>query len=220
LGYLIAHQGKHVRTEDILFDIFGSTSDVALNNFYQVVRRLRLVVEPNLISAMDSHLIRFDVKASTYQFVIRPKDSVDIYEFAAAIANMRRLKDEDAAREAQRAVALYQGDFLGTLKREDWADVFSEQFRDECIGAMRTLTKWFRRLRAWDQLAVYARRGIEMAPYDEEFCTAQLYHAAIDRNFKLFHETFKRHANATQEFLGAEPSTMLKTVYAKLKTQM
>ncbi len=220
LSYLIIHRNIHVQTEDILYDVFGDTSEKSLNNFYQVVHRLRFFLEPHLASATGSHLIHFDSRAGTYRFITREIDTLDVHDYTGAISNMRRLHDQSAANEAERAVEFYRGDFMGNLKREDWAEQVSEQYRDECLEALHVLVKWYRRLRAWDKLSLYSAKGFAMAPYDEDFCATQLHYAIIDRNVTLFHTVFSKHTGAVKEFLATQPSKLIQRLFTNLRNQL
>ncbi|HET7152575.1 MAG TPA: bacterial transcriptional activator domain-containing protein, partial [Candidatus Kapabacteria bacterium] len=137
-------------------------------------------------------------------------------EFDSIIRAMEATSEQDAVTIAEKAVALYRGEFLANVKDEGWAIAWREEYREKYLNALRAIVKWYRGLNEWEPLRQYAATGFASAPDDEEFCAAMMSIASNDRNIRAIEDTYTRYTAARKEVHGLPPSTLIQNLRSAL----
>lgn len=106
--------------------------------------------------------------------------AVDVFSFTALIdacqrhAHPRRETCAHCARQLERAVALYKGEFLAqfiigdSAAFEEWALLRRESLQQRMLGALAWLSEYYLERGAYEQAARYARQEIAIDPWREE----------------------------------------------------
>ncbi len=184
------------------------------NNLWQSVHQLRKILEPGLKSARDSRYVRFHNGACR----LEPGENYfyDVEEFESELVSARKLWSAGKRRAAKphldRAVSLYQGDFLAENPYEEFATEEREGRRDSLLRCIEHLLELLTNSRSWDQIIPLCRQGLEMDSYHEEF-----YRYLIQAQLKLGnrHEAltdYHRYEEMMIRELDLLPTTQMKNL--------
>jgi predicted ATPase/DNA-binding SARP family transcriptional activator/DNA-binding NarL/FixJ family response regulator len=103
----------------------------AANNLHQALHFARRALEPEAVTASNSHLLR--LHGELLELCSNEALQVDVEAFEEATANARRLREPAAYRAA---VALYTGELLPGDRYEDWAEERREGLRLSYLGML------------------------------------------------------------------------------------
>lgn len=168
LQYLLLRQGRVV-SKDALFDALWPTSSTSGSSSLKVaVHMLRRTLDAAQQDAPDA-MLRLRTSGEGYVLDVE-NVFVDFQEFDELIDTahaLQRHAPERAMDHFRRAVRLYRGDFLPTV-RLDWAEVHREWLRSRALLALDRLRS--ADLAGGDYLAVigWCRRTLDLEPYCED----------------------------------------------------
>ncbi|MGD8750074.1 MAG: protein kinase, partial [Anaerolineales bacterium] len=162
LAYLAVETGRPHRREKLaglLWPDYPERS--ARTSLRSALANLRAV-----IGDREAQPPYFNITRQTIQFNLQSDHLVDVAEFT-------RLVSGDSG-DAERAVELYQGDFLegfsipDSASFEDWLVVTRGSLRRGAVRALLSLTRDYEAQGDHETALGYARRAGELEPYDED----------------------------------------------------
>ena len=124
--------------------------------------------------------------------------------------------------DMERAVARYKGEFMAgfslpdCLEFEAWLQLKRDAFRRHALSLLGRLADWYAANGAHDAALVYARRHVELEPWDEpgQRRLMQLYAAAGNHIAAL--RQFEAYSRELDEELGTAPDESTRALYKQL----
>jgi WD40 repeat protein/DNA-binding SARP family transcriptional activator len=163
LAYLAAEAGRPHRRETLAGLLWPDWPDrEARSNLRYTLFDLRRAIGDREAEPPFLHIIH-----DTLQFNVASDHWLDVAEFATLIGSGERPTLE-------RAVALYRGSFLegfsvvDAAPFEEWAVLKREHLGREMLAALHRLAAAHEALGEYDSAAAYARRQVDLEPWNEE----------------------------------------------------
>lgn len=209
LAYFVTMRGEKIPADKAFDAIWGEKERTSRTAFHTALSRLR-----NALKAGDDSLRLILVEVGEY-WLDSARFSIDVDEFNAAIAKARSAtNDESAAEWYERAVTLYQGEYLQNLYYE-W--VFPERRRlaQNYLNALQELSTYH--LASSPKKAIeFIERAIPLDTLNEDlYCLSMRAYAGLgDRSgvARVYAELQK----LLQSELNANPMTETVKLYQKL----
>lgn len=137
LAYLIAHGGAPVMRDEVAEALWpdGDPAQVdrlLYNATYYLRRALKSAVRAGDIQALVVSAQRYHLRSTMFR--------VDVDAFDAHLRRAESLEGSEALVEYERALALYQGDFLGNEPYE-WAEAYRREYQRRFIDAAHRAAK-------------------------------------------------------------------------------
>jgi ABC-type oligopeptide transport system substrate-binding subunit/DNA-binding SARP family transcriptional activator len=162
------------------------------------------------------------VERNTIQVNVSSDHWLDVARFCELVGTDQG--DEPAHQQLAEAVDLYRGDFLEgfSLKDspafDDWSLLARERFRRQALLALSRLVEYYEGRGEHGQACDYARRQLELEPWDEEAHRHLMRLLALSgqRGAALLqYECCRRVLEAE---LGAEPAEETRSLYEQIRT--
>ncbi|HUS80072.1 MAG TPA: BTAD domain-containing putative transcriptional regulator, partial [Armatimonadota bacterium] len=212
LAYLAAEADRpHAR--GILADLFWPhrPEREALRNLTYALSDLRRAIGDREATPSFLHIER-----DTLRLNLHAEVSIDALDLEACAR-----PDRSPPEDLRRAVALYRGPFLEGLAVdsapfEEWAAVKREQYARLALAVLRALADHHAERGEWQQASVYARRQVELDPWDEIAHSHLLRALAFSgrRHAALAHyDAFRR---SLAEGLGVDPGPETAALYDEI----
>lgn len=218
--YLLAARGKKV-SRDVLLEVLWPEEDaeVASGRLHTAIHTVRRTIQPHLQAPRESDYIQYSL--GLYWFDAS-SCWLDVEEFEQLIREGNTLAQKDpftALDRYQKALALYQGDFLAELAYKDWAIAERERLRESFITLSIHTARLLTDLEIDIPEAVrILRRALATDPYREE-----LHHALMSHLIKAGH-----HAEAARQYqllvkmldeeFGLPPSPDTQALFSTMKS--
>lgn len=195
--YLLSYPEGKSKAE-ILESLWGLDPDPAANNRFRVTLfRVRSALQ-NPAAVQEDH--------GRYRLSEAILQSSDLYRFYQALAEGQRASCETARLEAyQKAIALYQGDYLPGFAN-NWVSEAREEHRAAYVQALLDVALIYQDHSDWGKAAWYIQQALKKDPYLGEnyhqrlmWCLA----AAGDRYGAIEH--YRRFVKFLREELGDTP---------------
>ncbi len=219
LKILLTHRG-HAVTKDQLIEWLWADQDVdaAGRDLRVAVSHLRRALEPQLPRGSQSNFIL--ITESGYAFSADAECYIDAEEFGTSCARFEAaVKTEliDTALEtAERARAVYRGDYLGEDRYADWSATRREQLREMFFSLLTGMAELYARQRRYafaielSQHVLAADRVCENVWRD-----LMLYHYH-DGDLALALRAFDDCQHVLRDELGVEPLPETRALYERV----
>jgi WD40 repeat protein/DNA-binding SARP family transcriptional activator len=131
----------------------------------------------------------------------------------------------DSAQTLEQAVALYQGDFLSGFSIKDsapfdeWALLKREQLHRQMMSALYNLANLFEQRGAYELAQTYARRQVELEPWNEEAHQQLMRVLALGGHRSTALAQYANCRRSLVEELGVEPSHETTTLYDSIRDE-
>lgn len=204
--YLLAHHPQPVRKEELMEELWSGFSPQRADGTLRVtLYRLRRAICP---VSSDKGWLALELPEGSWY---------DVWEFEQALRQARQAQanpDEQAA-ALERAIALYQGDYLEQVD-SPWVMPERERLRREHQAALLSLARL--RLAGGDaQWAVELyQRVLQLEPYDEEAWRGLMLAQAQAGNRAAAVEAFHRLRHLLRDDLGLDPSPETQQAYRQV----
>ncbi|MEJ2599878.1 MAG: BTAD domain-containing putative transcriptional regulator [Anaerolineales bacterium] len=206
LAYLIVEADRPHRREALAALLWPDMPDrSARSNLRDALANLRQVIgDPE---ADPPFLL---IERNTIQFNTSSDYCFDIGIFCEQIESY--LDDQPAYQELAEAVGLYRGDFLDGFSLKDspafneWCLLTRERLQRQAVRALGELAGYHEKLGQYAQACTYARRRIELEPWEEDSHRQLMRALALDgqRGAALSH--YESCRQLLVEELGVEPA--------------
>lgn len=169
------------------------------------------------------------VTRATVQFNTTSNYTLDTATFTALLttcaAHAHRNPETCAAcaRRFADALALYRGDFLAQFSRidslpfEEWALLEREHFQRRALHALAALASYHERRSKYPEACIYARRQLELDPWNEAAHRQLMRMLALDGQRAAALQQYERCRQALAEGLGVEPEPETIALYRQIK---
>ncbi len=198
--------GRNGASEEQLTDVLWpeAQGDTAKQAFETTLHRLRqLLGNEKFILLREGHLN-----------LNRRYCMVDAHAFE------QLLEQAEASRSIplmEKALALYQGTFLGDDPGEPWALSYRERLRSKFLRSVRKLGSYFQEREEMEKAIEYYQKGLEVDSLAEEFYRQLMICYQIEGRKAEALATYNRCRDMLQSVLGIEPSPATQTLHDTLK---
>ncbi len=197
LFLLVTHnQGEGVRKDEAYASLWPSASAAkAYSNFHSLIYRVR--------RALPKGSLLFD--EPVYRFVPPEGFTYDVAEFQALIEKATAAEDEEkAAGYYEKAIGLYNGDFLEDLYA-DWSESYRRTLRDLFLMAISKVAHFHWQKGRVEMAITVAHRWLQEEPTDESAHRLLMRCYAAQENTSAVKRQFRQCQDALAEELGVEP---------------
>jgi DNA-binding SARP family transcriptional activator len=216
-GYFLTHAGKPMHIEDIIAEVWPDERDsIERADYYRTIGELRKTLEPYLPSKRESNILVSGNRSGVYRFRVRKEDRTDVALLDEAARLVSRPLSADILEQVEAAIRGYRGEFLMEIHGEQWLTQPREHYHHQYIQVLRAAVRWYRRVRDWDRLAEYASAGFSSAPFEDEFCAAEMQLADQSNNLMLVREVYSRYCEAIRSEIDGHPSPEISALHSKL----
>jgi LuxR family transcriptional regulator, maltose regulon positive regulatory protein len=194
LAYFVTMRGEKIPADKAFDAIWGQKERTSRTAFHTALSRLR-----NALKAGDDSPRLILVEVGEY-WLDSARFSIDVDEFNAAMAKARSATNDDVAAEwYERAVNLYQGEYLQNLYYE-WVFPERRQLAQAYLNALQELAVYHFSIRAPAKAVEYIEKAIPFDLLNEDlYCLSMRAYAALgDRS------SVARTYTALQKILLAE----------------
>jgi non-specific serine/threonine protein kinase len=220
--FLVAHRGEAFTHDQLLEQLFWSPSvpvEKALDNLYRRISEVRRVLEPNLKVGSRSQFI-LNAGAGRYCFDQDAPCWVDTEEFMRLVETAQRLEASrlwaEALEQNDRALALYQGDFLSEDRYEEWTLALRERWRERFIHAKLRTAECYARLGQYLRAIEQTRHVLELTPTNEPAYRQKMrYHAWAGEESAAL-DTFQDCVKNLQKELHVEPTVETQALHRQI----
>ena len=219
LKILITEMG-HVVSHDQLIEWLFPDLDPqkALQNLYARVSDLRRLLEPELETPRQSHLILHI--GNGYAFNERALCWIDAREFQRSLMAGRRAEEtsrwEEATAAYQKAKALYRGDYLEEDRYEEWSLVARERYREAHLDGLACLSNTYARLGQHAQAAKIAWEAVALSPTREPLIRQVMRYAYLAGDQATALEAYRKGVATLEKKLGVKPSEETEHLYQEI----
>ncbi len=209
LAFFITFRRERIPIERALDALWPETAAHAKTAFHTALSRLRHAL---LLPDQSARFIL--VEASEY-WLDAARFQVDVDEFDAALTKARALRGDEAARWYERAVNLYQGEYLDNLYY-DWVLPERQRLRDAFLSALRALAG-YRLQTGGDRAALeLVQRALQIDPCaEEDHCAAMRLLARVGDRSDVIRQ-YHLLENILKEELGVSPLDSTRRLYIEL----
>ncbi len=200
--------GRNGASEEQLIDALWpeAEGDTAKQAFETTLHRLRqLLGSEKFILLREGHLN------------LNPR-----YCMVDAHAFEQLLEQEEASRSiplTEKALALYQGTFLGDDPGGPWALSYRERLRSKFLRSVIKLASYFQKKEEMEKAIEYYQKGLEVDSLAEEFYRQLMICYQIEGRKAEALATYNRCRDVLQSVLGIEPSPATQALYSTLRKE-
>ncbi|RME06093.1 MAG: tetratricopeptide repeat protein [Anaerolineae bacterium] len=213
LSYLVVEREKSHSRDALAGLLWPDAPDtVARKNLRQALTNLRKVIG-------DAHADPPYLEISRYQIRINPNAAlwVDVVEYARLLEAVEAHSHRDMARcticaeHLQRAVDLYQGEFLTGLYVgesalfDEWMMLTRERLHRQAIRSLELLVKYYEKCGRLDDALRCSNRLLELEPWSEKLYAIQMHLHALRGNRSAALKAYQRCQEVLMEEFGVEP---------------
>jgi DNA-binding SARP family transcriptional activator len=209
LRYLVVRRGRAVTADEIGESLWRDASYSIASNVRTCVHRLRAELEPRrcnhqapdyLLTHGGSYCLNLD------------RVDIDADEFEAHTISGLRLASTDAtsaARELERGLKLYGGEFLAEIPFAEWALAERRRLHELACGGLRALSRVHRANGRAECAAVWLERLAGLQPLDEAVCRELVELDMLDGRGSDAKRRYDRLCRMMNDALGYQPSFTL-----------
>ncbi len=233
LAYLALAGGQTQRRQRLATLLWGEQPDKSANASLRVaLHNLRQVLAPLLIpeQAPPDGRPLLTITRQNIQFDVQhPACWVDAVEFDALMAAQQTHLHRDPVycvvciQRMARMVELYRGELLSGLALSDspafdeWQTMQQEARHHQTSGVLRTLTAHYVALAEYGPVEHYARRQIELDPWNEEGHRNLMWGLAMDGRRAAALAQYGSCRSILQQELGVEPTEATTDLYQQIR---
>jgi LuxR family maltose regulon positive regulatory protein len=214
LAYFITFRGERIPAEQVYEAIWTEKPGRGLTAFHTALTRLRNALRVNEPSP------RFVLVEMSEYHLDSARFSIDVDEFDAALANARAaLNDKTEARWIEKAIGLYQGEYLGNLYY-DWIYPERRRLSQEYLGALRQLAYYHFTQERYTRSLDLLHRALRMDNLLEDLhCQVMRVYAALGDRAGLMRQ-YQELNDVLASEMGIEPLLATKKLYDRLLVGM
>ena len=210
LAYFVTMRGEKSPADKVFDAIWGEKERTSRTAFHTALSRLR-----NALKTGDDSPRLILVEVGEY-WLDSARFSIDVDEFNLSFAKARSATNHETAAEwYERAVALYQGEYLQNLYYE-W--VFSERRRlaQSYLNALQELAAYYLTTHAPKQAIVCAEKAIVLDSLNEDlYCLYMRAHAELGDRANVA-RVYAELQSRLQRELNAKPMSDTVRLYGEL----
>ncbi len=168
LAYMIYCRKRPITQEELISLLWGEEEGSAnpLNALKTMFHRVRTMLNQLDDSAGHSLIVR---RSGSYAWNMEIPIDLDVEEFDALCRKGMLAKDEERRLEYyQKALELYQGDFLSRLSSEPWVVPISAYFHNLYLEAVKEVLILLEARNRKQEAADLCRSALEVEPYNED----------------------------------------------------
>ncbi len=215
LKVIIASGGKNV-SEDQITDILWpeADGDRAYSSLSTTLQRLRHLLGHEKAIQLKEGRLTLDprycyIDAWAFEEILRQAE----HEEKAG-------KSEISLDMIEKALALYNGHFLGEDTDESWSVSVSERLRSRFIRSVRKFANHREKKEQWDKAVEYYLRGLEVDDLSEEFYQhLMLSYQELGRYSEAL-EVYNRCRRTLSSVHGIEPSHKTENIYSTIRQKI
>jgi ATP/maltotriose-dependent transcriptional regulator MalT/two-component SAPR family response regulator len=209
LAYFITFRRERIPIERVLDGLWPETASRAKTAFHTALYRLRHAL------ATPDQAARFILVEAGEYWLDAARFQVDVDEFDAALAKARAVRLEDAAPEYERAVHLYDGEYLDNLYY-DWVMPERQRLREAHLAALRALAAHRFQTGGHREALDLIQRALKTDPLvEEDHCTAMRLLARLGDRAGVMRQ-YQQLEQQLREELGAAPLVSTRHLYEML----
>jgi DNA-binding SARP family transcriptional activator len=223
LAYLVVETGRPHRRERLAGLLWPERCEGAARaNLRRVLANLRQITgdreaEPHLLS-ITPQTIQLDASGDLWS---------DVAAFASLPPAPLRadLQAQPAIDRAERAAALYRGEFLegfslaGSTAFEEWALASREHYRHLAMQALRRLVAHYERCGEFERALAYAWRQVELDAWQEDAHLQVMRLLALDGQRGAALAQYAVCCRVLREEMGVEPGEETTRVYERIRDE-
>jgi DNA-binding SARP family transcriptional activator len=223
LAYLVVETGWPHRRERLAGLLWPERCEQAARaNLRRVLANLRQITgdreaEPHLLS-ITPQTVQLDGSGDLWS---------DVAAFAALQPAPLRadLQAQPAIDRAERAAALYRGEFLegfslaGSADLEEWVLVSRERYRRLVMQALRRLATHYERCGEFDRALAYAWRQVELDAWQEGAHLQVMRLLALDGQRAAALAQYETCRRLLHQELGVKPSAETTRLYERIRSE-
>ncbi len=216
LAFLLAHGGQWVGREQVVEALWPDYSWDASTR--HLMSNAVSMLRSTLRKASGNKRLRSVVVVKQRMHLAAEEFDVDLDVFDGAIRRAAYLRDAEALAEYERAVSLYEGDFLGG-EFFSWVDDYRQTYRGQLFEAARKGAVIAERLGMHDRAAGLYRAILAVEPIDEGTTRRLMRSLADDGDLAGARKAYRALSEAVQRELddpGAAPSPETSELLAQL----
>lgn len=214
LAYLICNRDRIVPQEELIGQLWGSEkNDNPSGTVKTTLWRARQILEAFGPSAGHDFIIR---KGSGYGWNPEVLTEVDAEEFESLCRGT--FAADDAAREEgiRKALELYQGEFLGKLSSEPWAEPISAYYQNLYVNAALALLSISKKKGYTQESVDLCRTVLRVAPYHEEVYQHLMCSLMALDDFKKAAMAYEEMREVLSSNLGIMPNEESQAIYQEI----
>lgn len=221
LAILAAARGRAVSAER-LYEWLWPGSDLAgaAVNLRSAISNLRRLLEPDAGRASRRYVI---TRSGSYAWNMDGGAWIDLDEFlsrteflASAHSGIAASMTPGAAGELERAIALYQGDFLEDEQELPWILIERERLRSRFVNALHQLAEFKLDYGEHAAAATLAQRGLTQAPLTEPLWRVLMRAQAFAGDMAGALQSYERYRRLLDHELGAAPSSQTQALHTAI----
>ncbi|MBU4132538.1 MAG: hypothetical protein KKF12_17115 [Proteobacteria bacterium] len=215
--YLVAMRHKGYLDKEILMELLWPDEDPQKSalRFHVAMAALRKTLEPCLSKGVrSSYILR---SGQSYRIDIKENGSVDIESFVRQVALGRKAKDSETAMgHYQKAVILYQGDFLEEDLYEDWCAPERERYKQTYLEALKKVIEYHENKKNYADCIVAANTYLQNDRYAETIIRRLMKYYALTGNRPMITHIYEKFEQTIQIELNCGVSSKTKQLYTQL----
>lgn len=211
LKVLISLGGREVRADEISDILWPEADgDLAHESFATNLHRLRkLIGYPEALEFRDGRLT-LDSKHCR----------VDAWAFGyllqRAEEEQKKGGKENFARFSEKAIAIYNGDFLADEGEQPWVVSLRERLKSRFLKSVTRLGSHWEENKQWEKAIGTYEHGLEAEPVAEEMYQRLMScHLHLGRNAEA-HSIYRRCRKTLSGILGVDPSEKTETIFKEI----
>ena len=219
LAYLAVEANRPHRRESLAGLLWPEQPEqTARNNLRYALSNLRRVIGDRVVEPPFLLITRHTLQ-------LNPKGDLrtDVTAFTQHLTRAKNLPDSESIAQLEKAVALYQGDFLAgfslghSMPFEEWVLFTRERLMRQAANAMRRLLRYCQQHGDLEAAQNYARRLLQLEPWQEETHRLLMRLLALDgqRTAALAQYEICRQVLAAE--LGIEPLPETTKLYHRIR---
>lgn len=209
LAYLVTHRHRGFPPELLAGTFWGEKSEAkARASLYSALSAIRQALPDTIV--MEYGNIQFNPGTSYW---------LDVEEFERELVEGRRSRRPEAkVRHLERAVRLYQGDFMEGFY-DDWSVLEQERLRELYLDALQELAQCYKALKEYGRAIDCYKMVLARSPLREEAHRElmYLYYILGERAKALLQ--YERCAKVLKEELEVEPLPETRALYEEIQMQ-
>ena len=213
LAYFVTFRQESVPIERVINALWPEKESGSKTAFHTALYRMRQALQPTGQNARFILVEAGECRLDTARF------SVDIDEFNTLISRARHSPEDEAILNYQRAVRLYQGEYLNNLYY-DWLMPERQHLQGAFFHALNNLANLLAARGDYEQALDLTQRILQCDPLQEEIhCNAMRFMAAqgdrsgMVRQYQLLQQTLR-------DELGIEPMPATRRFYEDLFNEL
>lgn len=169
LAFLLLNRDHPMNHEELTKALWEETkSKNPVNALKTQLYRVREMLQP--ITPPDQELIGTGKGHYYWNFELSIKIDVEEFEELIQLAFLRKTKREESVELLEKAVALYQGDFLPRIQLP-WTDEKRSELREKLLNAALYLASYYESIGNHERIVSLCKQTLEYHPLNEDLNT-------------------------------------------------